>query len=214
MAVAFDNASTAARNFGATSITTPSFTIAGSNRAGIVGISTQTASTSGFSADIGGTSGSAISGAESSVNSHVIVFGVTAPPTGSQTATASWTTASDAVVGAITVTGVDQVTPFANGTSINLGYVLSGGLSITSTSGDLTASVLTLQFGGGSEPTTDQTRKYTNFTGACDIGPGTGTATHTWTFPGSDNAEIAGINFKASGGGGGGSFPARWATAA
>ncbi len=114
----------------------------------------------------------------------------------------SWTTGMNADVGVITVSGADQTTPCTNGTfaANNSAPATTTSVTITSNPGDLTASV------GYTEdtwvtPLTNQTLKWgvdSNVTGG-DIGPGTGTTTHTWTdqyfF---QTHAVSGANFRTS----------------
>jgi len=123
------------------------------------------------------------------------------PPSGSQTATVSWTGSMDADVGVITVSGANQTTPCTNGTFVAFANSpgVNSSLTITSNSGDLTASVA----GNGNQwvsPFTNQTLKWgiDHSQAGGDIGPGTGTTTHTWTGQFSGNTvAISGANFKA-----------------
>ena len=118
MAVAFD-ATVSVRGFGVTSLTTASFTIAGSDRAAQLQLSGDIVGSSGFSGSVGGASGAAISNADATdqnTSLRVLCFGVTAPAAGSQTGTMSWTgSAADVTLGVITATGVDQTTSLNNG---------------------------------------------------------------------------------------------------
>src|SRR5207248_3701781 len=131
---------------------------------------------------------------------RTMIFQVINPPSGAQTATVSWTTSMNAEVGVITVSGADQTTPTNNGTFSAATSSPSAATSVTITSnpGDLTASV------GYTDdewfaPYTNQTLKWGVDSGIVggDIGPGTGTATHTWTddYAGQTHA-VSGANFR------------------
>lgn len=192
MAVTLD-AGNGTKGTGVTSLTTPALTItSNANRAGIIDIMRTVNDVTSLVASLGGVSGSTITGTDTgtSLSYRTLQMQVIAPPSGSQTATASWTTSCNAVLNAKTAYGVDQTTPFNNGT---FAFHASNGLptlSITSTNGDLTDS---LEMDGGSAGgnTTNQNFDYSQFiaTGnTCSVGgdhgPGTGTATHTWTIGG------------------------------
>lgn len=116
MAVAYDNDQEVSGNL-VTSITTPAFTISGSDRvviAGVIEDSTVLSSVSGA-----GASWAAVSGATATNGSKdVYQWRGIAPTTGSQTVTATFTNADGAPLGlsAISFTGADQTTPAQNGT--------------------------------------------------------------------------------------------------
>lgn len=202
MAVAYDNSVTAS-DFSVTSITTGSFTISGSNRAAFVCLG-WFSTVSSVTGSVGGASFSAISGATATDGTAVITaYYSIAPATGSQTGTASWTTASSVALCVITATGVDQTTPVNGGVGVNGGFTTSVGSSITSTSGDLTVSG-SFQDSGDTTQTTNQTARGTAQWCKVDTGPGTGTVTHTWSHVGSTNFIFAGANLLAVAAGGGG----------
>lgn len=179
MAVAYDN-STDTEDFGVTSLTTPSFTISGSNRAAILGLHTL-ANVTNVTGTCGGVS------ATLTPNTNRLAFTVyevqllevVAPATGSQTASASWTTAASASLTAITFTSVHQTTPTRNGATNEATFTTTINQVVTSASGNMTT---TLCATGSSDElqTTNQTLRQSAF--ACmDTGPGTGSTTHTWT---------------------------------
>jgi hypothetical protein len=179
MAVVFDN-SASITGIGVTTLTPAAFTITAlANRAAFMSLGIN-GSISGVSGSVGGVAGVAIAGTLSPPQS----FGVTAPPSGSQTATMSWTGAADAVMGVATASGVDQVTPFNNGT-VGTVNASSSTVTITSTNGDLTINGSAFSTGVFSAP--NQTQRWNDRAdidsagGAGSTGPGTGTATHTWT---------------------------------
>src|SRR5258707_1344395 len=126
MAVAFDNTASISGT-AVTTLTTPSFTItSNANRAALLGVSLSTRSNSQvFSGSVGGVSAVNVAGTyligNSGDNGQVNMLAVTAPPAGSQTATASWVGfAADAVLGIVTASGVDQTTPVNNGTAADV----------------------------------------------------------------------------------------------
>ena len=188
MAVALDNVASISGD-AILSLTTASFDItSAANRAGALCFTMNTPSGTGFAGDIGATGGTLVTGTDqSSATNRSMVFGVTAPPSGSQTATFSWSSPNaKAVLGVVTASAVDQTTPFNNGTSAT-GTATPASLAITSTSGDLTVDTVGLE----GPATTDissptQTQKWDLdlsgiYSGAGSTGPGTGTATHQWT---------------------------------
>jgi hypothetical protein len=197
-AVAFDNYVSAATTNQST-LTSSSFTITNaSNRAAILCVYTRSNRTI-TSASVGGVSASAISGADIAGNAsdRIQCWGVVNPPSGSQTATVNLdsTEVNAFKFGVITASNVDQTTTFNHGNSAQ-DYVNSRAISITSTSGDLTSTAI--GDSGAASFTTTQTKKYDIVNIAGDIGPGTGTTTHTWTRPSGSNWMIAvGANFVA-----------------
>jgi len=155
-------------------------------------------------ASLGGVSGTLIPGTNSGTTATIrtLIFQVINPPSGSQTATVSWTNSMNADVGVITVSGADQTTPCTNGTFAvdNADPLATESVTIISNPGDLTASVgLTLN--QWVTPFTNQTLKWgvdSSVVGG-DIGPGTGTTTHTWTdqWPNGTHS-VSGANFKSA----------------
>lgn len=203
MAVAYDNTTFVSFvNAPAMTITTGAFTVgSGANRAAALCLegASFAGTPSSFTGSLGGTAGAVVANTDSGLvsSSESLIFGVTAPPAGSQTATMSWTTnnANTATLGVHTATGVDQTTPINNGGTAN-GTTGNPSLAITSTNGDLTfdtAGAFTTSFSAGS-----QTVKWNDSSvgaGAGSIGPGTGTTTHGWT-SGGGNWIQSGANFK------------------
>lgn len=193
MAVAYDN-SVGINDFSVTNTTTGSFLISGSNRAAVVSVG-WFGTVNTVVGNVGGVSMSAIAGATATNGTSLITaYQVIAPPVGSQTAFVQWATVSSVGVSVITATGVNQTTPFNGGVGVNGGFAASVGSSIASTSGDLTTSGM-FQDSGDSLQTSNQTQKTTQFCCA-DIGPGTGTVTHTWSHV-ITNVIFAGANFVA-----------------
>src|SRR5439155_1566921 len=157
-----------------------------------------------ITASLGGVSGTVIAGSDSGTTTAIrtLLFCVSNSPSGSQTATVSWTTSMNVDVGVITVSGANQTTPCTNGTfaATNSARTATTAVTITSNPGDLTASM------GATEntwvsPFTNQTLKWgvdASEVGG-DIGPGTGTTTHTWTdqYAGQTHS-VSGANFKAA----------------
>lgn len=181
-------------------ITTPAMTVTNNaNRAGLIGVAWGANSMTGITGDIGGTAGSVVTGTDSTTAKgyRTLMIGVTAPPNGSQTATVSWTGATSVMIGAVATSGVDQTTPFNNGTFASGSDGLPT-LTITSTSGDLTSDVETNSANSHAD-TTNQTLQWsqgtTGFSGGGGSGPGSGNTTHTWTI-GAGTWIQSGANFN------------------
>jgi hypothetical protein len=198
MAVTFDNS-----NSGSTEAnTTLSVTLniaAGANMAIVVHIVADGAET-GITVSGAGASGwAAIPGANDGVGGHITMWGATAPSSGSQTVTASWTGAAELVMGVTTYIGVDQTTPFANGT-----YAATNTVNITAVNGDMTVDTVGVN-GNVSGPTQTQTfidMSANDYSEGSSRASATGTMTHTWTSGGF----IAGVAVKQTGGGGAAGF--------
>jgi hypothetical protein len=105
-------------------------------------------------------------------------------------------------VGVITVSGADQTTPCTNGTfsANNSAPTVTTSVTIPSNAGDLTASI-GYTANQWVSPYTNQLLKWGIDGSAAggDIGPGTGSTTHTWTdqFANTTRA-VSGANFKAA----------------
>jgi hypothetical protein len=159
----------------------------------------------GVTASLGGVSGTLIPGTDTGTTATVrtLIFCVANPPSGAQTATASWANIGNggADVGVITVSGADQATPCTNGTFFAANsQPVTTSVTIASTTGDLTASVAYTN-SSWVAPYTNQTLKWgvDSGQGGGDIGPGTGTTTHAWTDQWALNAHaVSGANFKAA----------------
>src|SRR5439155_10385269 len=202
--VTFDNKVSSGFQWGVTAVTTPVLIIgSGANRAAMIMVTMSANGATNITASLGGVSGALIPGTDSgtTATSRTLIFQVTNPPSGSQTATVSWTTSMNVDVGVITVSGADQTAPCTNGTFAAANSCANTtSVTITSNSGDLTASV-----GYTSDtwvtPFTNQTLKWgldSSVVGG-DIGPGTGTTTHAWTDQFSKELHsVSGANFKAA----------------
>lgn len=208
-----DISSATAKVTGMSSVTTPALTpdiTTNANRAGMVLISRTINTFDTVAADIGGTAGSAVSGTSSgtSVGYSTIIYGVTAPPSGSQTATASWVGSANAIITAIATSGVDQTTPFNNGT---FGFTAGSGqpsININSNAGDLTAEI-ECDSSGNSPTSPTQTQVSVDHvntgnvvsagvsreTGSGGIGVA-GPITHAWTISPSGPWVSSGANFN------------------
>jgi len=198
VSVAYDNTAFISSS-SASTLTTPSFTIAGTNRAAFLGLSVGSGATS-ITGACGGVSGAAISGADSGAAQSIrsVGFGVTAPASGSQTGTMSWTLAAGfCVLGVVTAQGVDQTTPLNGGATSN-GASGNPSRSIASAAGDLTVETTGVATGTLSSPT--QTQRWNDTVsnvGAGSTGPGTANPTHGWTSTGGEWS-MAGANFVAA----------------
>jgi len=202
--VKYDNAVSSGFQWGATSITTPPIIIgASANRAAMIMVSMVANNATAISARLGGVTGTLIPGTDTGNTASIrsMIFCVTNPPSGSQTATVSWTNSMAADVGVIAVSGANQSTPCLNGTlaASNSSPSTTTSVTVTSSSGDLTATVATTS-NAWVAPFTNQALKWgpDSSSVAGDIGPGTGTTTHTWIgqFFGEIHA-VSGANFKA-----------------
>jgi uncharacterized membrane protein len=202
--VIFDNKVSSGIQWGVTKITTPAFTIGtGSNRAAMIMVAMSGNNATGVTATLGGVAGTLVPGTDSGTGASIrtMIFQVINPPSGSQTAVVSWTTSMNADVGVITVSGTSQTTPVINGTffATNSNSGAAASVTITSNPGDLTASI-GFTADGWKTPFTNRTLKWGVDSAEVggDIGPGTGTTTHTWTDSFSFQSEVvAGANFKA-----------------
>lgn len=199
MSVQFE--SVASNNgYGVTSLTINSLSITtNANRVAVLGLSAN-GDLSNISGACGGASASLI--VSDAYAYKAIILGVINPASGSQTASASWTTAASCLLAAMIFSGAHQSTQFTD-PKVNHKYGSSPlSISITSDPGDITTSVTA----SGSEATTNQTLKYGVTTGLwCygDIGGGAGNTTHTWSWSGTERQIIVGCNIEqaeASGG--------------
>lgn len=196
MAAAYQ-ASATGNGFSAQAGATSALSISGSERAAIVLFYIADTGVSGIAVTVGGVSCTAVSGATVTGNGITMALYVCVnPPTGSQTANATWTGTSNWLIACIQATGVDQTTPTTTGVSVGSASGTSQDVPVTSTSGDLTvtgnfcSAVDTAQ-------TTNKTKRTTDY--AClDTGNGTGTQTHTWSHT-LTNMQAVGTNLKAAG---------------
>lgn len=207
MAVSFDNsAQTASVNV--TTLTTPTFTIGGSNRAAMMFLQWTSPSAISITASVGGVSAVAVAGTDTSgaFTCRSRIVRVLNPPAGSQTATVSWTNAINGFLGVITASGVDQTTPVNNGTANGNNSTSSQILSVTSSSGDLSAAAV-IDLNASLDMTISTivgTEKYNALNGsnirnhAGAIGSGVGTVAHEWSFANTGSCSCTGANFVAA----------------
>jgi hypothetical protein len=201
--VKYDNAVSSGFQWGANSITTPPIIIGGTaNRAAMIMVSMVANNATGITAKLGGVTGMLIPGTDTGNTASIrtMIFCVTNPPSGSQTATVSWTNSMGADVGVIAVSGANQSTPCLNGifAASNSSPSTTTSVTVTSNSGDLTATLATTS-NAWVTPFTNQALKWgpDSSSVAGDIGPGTGSTRHTWTgqFLGEIHV-VSGANFK------------------
>jgi hypothetical protein len=205
--VAFDN-STSVTGAAVTTLTTPAMAItASANRAGLLGLSQADIIGTTYTGSIGGTAGALVAGTDSASTGTTVramQFGVTAPPSGSQTGTMSWVNAIDAMLGMSTASGVDQTTPFVNGTFASF-TATPASVTITSAVGDLTHDTVVWARSTGTLSAPNRTQAWLGsaFTATDSAGgswaAGAATVQHTWTVTGSGAAGkgiSSGCNFK------------------
>jgi hypothetical protein len=203
--VVYDNKVSSGIQFGVTSITTPAIVIGtGVNRAAMIMVAMGANTATNITASLGGVPATLVPGTDTATAAAIrtMIFQVINPPSGSKTATISWTTSMNADVGVIAVSGADQTTPCINGSNIAVASASTAATSLTITSnfGDLTATI-GYSANKWKTPFTNQTLKWgldsTSIGG--DVGPGTGTATHTWTDQYAFQTHaVSGANFKAA----------------
>lgn len=199
MAVAFD-AVQSVNGQNVVTLTTPTFTIAAGATAGALGLSMNNNTATGITGNISGVAAVLVPGTDTGALQldRSMIFSVLAPTTGaSKTGKADWTTLMDGILGALTITGGDTVTPMDNGVFASAANAIPA-LSIQTNSGDLTlmvaASAAVL-----SVPT--QTSRWNivfNISGAGSTGPGNVSSDrHAWT--GTNVMAVSGANFRAPG---------------
>ncbi len=203
--VIYDSKVSSGIKFGVTTITTPAIVIGtGSNRAAMIMVAMGANTATNITASLGGVAATLVPGTDTGTAAAIrtMIFQVINPPSGSKTATVSWTTSMNADVGVIAVSGADQTTPCINGsnTAVASASTAATSLTITSNFGDLTATI-GYSANKWKSPYTNQTLKWgidsTSIGG--DVGPGTGTTTHTWTDQFSFQTHaVSGANFKAA----------------
>lgn len=203
--------------FGVTTFTSANFTIgSGANRAAIVFVFTSDPAAVISSVTLGGVSGALVTGADTgnvaSATGRVRAYAVINPPSGSQTATATISSAAcNMGVAVITVAGADQTAPGQNGNKFqaNSSPAATSSVAVTSANGNLTTTAAFSSnawgsTGSGTGTITNQTLITLGPSNAWgfDRGPGTGTTTHTWSdqFSGQEH-DIAGVDIKAAAGG-------------
>jgi hypothetical protein len=179
------------------SLTTAAFTItSNADRAALIVLSPDQVVTA-ITTSVGGVSGTPFG----PFTNSPWLFSVIAPPTGSQTATASWTTASNATLNIVTASGVDQTTPVNNATDA-AATSADATANIPSNAGDLTVAAVR-DVGSVAFTASTQTERWSASINTLrangSTGPGTaGPITHAWT-----NTSVAwrlhGANFVVAG---------------
>jgi len=210
--VNFDNAVTSGFQWSVTSITTPAFVVGtGVNRAAMIMVAMSANNATGITASLGGVPGTLVPGTDTGTTASIrtLIFQVINPPSGTQRATVSWTTAMHADVGVITVSGADQTRPVTNGRAIAFNSAPAAATSVgllSNDPGDLTASIgfttnqwistnQTLTWGSAPSPVLGDRRAGV----PAQIDTGTWVATHTWTgqYAGIPHS-VSGANFRAA----------------
>ena len=205
--VKFDNSVGSGYKSSVTTVTTPAFVVgSGANRAAMIFVAMSANTASNITATLGGVTATLVpqSDTQQAATSRTMIFQVINPPSGSQTATVSWSTNMSAVVGVTTVSGANQTAPVNNGTwlGVNAAPNAISSVTVVSNPGDLTASIGYTSTSGWASPYTNQILKWgvvdTGEVGG-DIGPGTGTTTHTWNDPYYFQTHaVSGANFSAA----------------
>lgn len=176
MSVAFDNSNTGVVNSGGTSV---SFSItigAGSNMAILIACCFGSNSITGITCTVGGVAANLISGTDSGssiLTTRSMMFGLANPPAGAQTVVVSWTSATSAVIGAVSASGVDQITPINNGTFTFSVGGSDASITITSNAGDLTMDTVSYTSSTVLPSGATQLQEWSKHPGA-GIGPGSG----------------------------------------
>ncbi len=124
----------------------------------------------------------------------------TGSDTGAQTISVSWTNAVSATATALSFSGVDQSTPFQNGTQAGYGFsATSASLAITSATDNMTLDGLANRTSTGiTAPNFTQRFNTTDGdqSAAGQTEPGSATNTHTWTMP-TGRAGQSGVDIRA-----------------
>lgn len=175
------------------------------NRLLVVELCFATPSVSAISVTIGATNATLVSGTDSgsgAAGNRTLVYIFTNPPTGSQTVNVSWTTASGADIGVISLFNVNQVTPTSAGTFAATTSTpgTTESITISSSTGDLTTSVCS-NGGNISGTGTNQTIRWgvdsASYGG--DSAAGSASNTHTWTLTAiNQDVAVSGCNVKQS----------------
>ena len=206
LAVAFDNTNSA--NFSAVTTAGVTLTVgSGSNRAVMVGLTFNNNGNTSIAVSGGGATGWALVTGTDSTNSRTartLIWAAVNPSSGSQTFTATWGGGNaGGVIGAITVTGVNQTTPMINGT-FGTGTGATASVAITTANGDLTGSVAGNAGGNLSAPNQTQAwldNTITNAKAGGEYHASTTTSdSHTWAVASTRSWVISGARFQAAGG--------------
>lgn len=169
MSVAFDTGAVSAVVFAGTSVSKNLTIAAASNVAATLGLWQSGTSSSAFSSALGGVSGSALSGSDTGTSitgRRTQIFAVTGPATGAQTASASWTTSTDAYLGVAVANGCDPSTP-VNGGAHNGGPGSGEDQTVTPATGNASNDIA-VGFCGSASTSSAQTALFTKATGAGD----------------------------------------------
>jgi PKD repeat protein len=124
-----------------TSVTLSTLTVGtGSNEALYAGLSTQGATLGSPSCSWNGQAMTNIGGQTLSDNSSVYVYRLVAPHSGNKSLTCQWSNSATVMLGAFSVSGVNQTTPERNVVTSS-GFSTSPSISISSASGDMSFAV-------------------------------------------------------------------------
>lgn len=230
MAIAFDNAASTSSASNVASLTTASWTIAGSDRILMGGI----ASGAGSPADPttmkwGGSGGTALTKRGSTVNigsfGKASQYSLVAPAAASQTLYGEWPSNQDeTVIGGVSYTGVDQVTPHGTQATAT-GSDATPSVNVSSAAGEVVSDVVfhvdVLGITTGITAGTGQTYRveidqvgggsFESFGMSEEAGAGTVTMSHAIAGPSSPDWGILGIPLKPAAGGAADAVPQVWA---
>jgi hypothetical protein len=203
--VQFDNAVKSGFVWSGNQATTPAFVIGTkANRAAMIMIVMVANNLTNITASLGGVPGTLVPGTDTGTATamRTMIFQVINPPSGSQTATVTWSGSAGVDVGVITVSGANQTTPVNNGTFLatNSSATSTASLTVVGNPGDLTATVA-FSNDRWISPYTNQRLVLgpDDSEAAWDIGSGNGTDTHGWMDQyAHQGASISGGNFQAA----------------
>lgn len=200
MAVAVVTVGTLVKANAVTTLTYTAFSPgAGSDKVVVVCLSMGKPVPTNVTVTFGGTSMNAVSGAFVSANGYICYIFALAigSSTSSGNIVASWTTATECIMDAISFSGVDQTTPCTNGNSAS-STTGNPSLTVTSATDDHTIACTSCER-NLSAPTQTQ-RWYTNATSQVNAGGQTGagasSVTLGWTHDISAKWSMAGCNIK------------------
>lgn len=202
-AVTYDAAGYGENTSSTTSI--PDFTVSltGTNGAVAVVVTQSINSATGISVTIGGVSASLVSGTDSGTSQayRSFIYGLaTGSTSGSQTVSVSWTGSAWAAASAVAATGVDQTTPFNNGTFNQAGTGPTASVVVTSATDDLTFAGVSCESGGTPTAPTQTSVHADNAGFQVGIGSsraaGAATVTHEWST--GSGWTFSGVNFRAA----------------
>lgn len=157
----------------------------GSNRAIMIGCSYSTTALTGIAVTVGGVTANLVTGTTSSGQAYMTTIHALAnPASGSQTVSVSWSGTSTTYCGAVSASGVDQITPAQNGTFAAGGPIGPSSVAITSATNNLTFSVMAAESGATPTAPTQTSRwaaaqSFTTGSGG-STAAGASSVTHQW----------------------------------